>query len=256
MGKVAAGDNLEDKDSWIRNASKAQEEVGMDPGTFVELYTYKSVIDDEGGDEMENSIKQGRFEAYVDSRTDLNEDQKQYVKDNVKFWNMVPAEATAYQKAIDAGFSDEEAESVIAAKKEADTDGNDSYTGLELYTGIINATDDPAEREKYYNAWKDSDATKTWSEFEKSLGPVYQQSNAARKVFDATLTEEHKTAFESAIAEYGRDSRYKTYQAIMSVEGATNAERKAMYDYISAQRTQGPWKSSWSQVVANGGYPS
>ena len=256
MGKVAAGDNLEDKDSWIRNASKAQEEVGMDPGTFVELYTYKSVIDDEVGDEMENSIKQGRFEAYVDSRTDLNEDQKQYVKDNVKFWNMVPAEATAYQKAIDAGFSDEEAESVIAAKKEADTDGNDSYTGLELYTGIINATDDPAEREKYYNAWKDSDATKTWSEFEKSLGPVYQRSNAARKVFDATLTEEHKTAFESAIAEYGRDSRYKTYQAIMSVEGATNAERKAMYDYISAQRTQGPWKSSWSQVVANGGYPS
>ena len=256
MGKVAAGDNLEDKDSWIRNASKAQEEVGMDPGTFVELYTYKSVIDDEGGDEMENSIKQGRFEAYVDSRTDLNEDQKQYVKDNVKFWNMVPAEATAYQKAIDAGFSDEEAESVIAAKKEADTDGNDSYTGLELYTGIINATDDPAEREKYYNAWKDSDATKTWSEFEKTLGPVYQRSNAARKVFDATLTEEHKTAFESAIAEYGRDSRYKTYQAIMSVEGATNAERKAMYDYISAQRTQGPWKSSWSQVVANGGYPS
>lgn len=256
MGKVAAGDNLEDKDSWIRNASKAQAEVGMDPGTFVELYTYKSVIDDEGGDETSNSIKQGRFEAYVDSRTDLNEDQKQYVKDNVKFWNMVPAEATAYQKAIDAGFSDEEAESVIAAKKEADTDGNDSYTGLELYTGIINATDDPAEREKYYNAWKDSDATKTWSEFEKSLGPVYQRSNAARKVFDATLTEEHKTAFESAIAEYGRDSRYKTYQAIMSVEGATNAERKAMYDYISAQRTQGPWKSSWSQVVANGGYPS
>ncbi len=256
MGKVAAGDNLEDKDSWIRNASKAQDEVGMDPGTFVELYTYKSVIDDEGGDEMENSIKQGRFEAYVDSRTDLDENQKQYVKDNVKFWNMVPAEATAYQKVIDAGFSDEEAESVIAAKKEADTDGNDSYTGLELYTGVINATDDPAEREKYYNAWKDSDATKTWSEFEKSLGPVYQRSNAARKVFDATLTEEHKTAFESAIAEYGRDSRYKTYQAIMSVDGATNAERKAMYDYISAQRTQGPWESSWSQVAANGGYPS
>lgn len=256
MGKVAAGDNLEDKDSWIRNASKAQEEVGMDPGTFVELYTYKSVIDDEGGDETSNSIKQGQFEAYVDSRADLNEEQKQYVKDNVKFWNMVPAEATAYQKAIDAGFSDEEAESVIAAKKEADTDGNDSYTGLELYTGIINATDDPAEREKYYNAWKDSDATKTWSEFEKSLGPVYQRASAARKVFDATLTEEHKTAFESAIAEYGRDSRYKTYQAIMSVDGATNAERKAMYDYISAQRTQGPWESSWSQVVANGGYPS
>lgn len=256
MGKVAAGDNLENKDSWIRNASKAQEEVGMDPGTFVELYTYKSVVDDEGGDEMENSIKQGRFEAYVDSRADLNQEQKQYVKDNVKFWNMVPAEATAYQKAVDAGFSDEEAESVIAAKKEADTDGNDSYTGLELYTGIINATDDPAEREKYYNAWKDSDATKTWSEFEKSLGPVYQRASAARKVFDATLTEEHKTAFESAIAEYGRDSRYKTYQAIMSVDGATNAERKAMYDYISAQRTQGPWESSWSQVVANGGYPS
>lgn len=255
MGKVAAGDNLEDKDSWIRNASKAQEEVGMDPGTFVELYTYKSVIDDEGGDETSNSIKQGQFEAYVDSRTDLNQEQKQYVKDNVKFWNMVPADASAYNKARAAGFSDEEAQHILTAKREMDANGNGNYSNAELYGGIIGMTDDPAEQEKYWNALKPSNSTKSWSEMASTYQPVYQRTQAARSTLESVVTPEHQTAFQSGLDQYGTGSRYAAYQAILSVEGASNEEKKAMYDYINAQRTS-PWKASWSQMVANGGYPS
>lgn len=254
MGKVAAGDNLEDKDSWIRNASKAQEEVGMDPGTFVELYTYKSVIDDEGGDETSNSIKQGQFEAYVDSRADLNQEQKQYVKDNVKFWNMVPADASAYNKARAAGFSDEEAQQILTAKREMDANGNGNYSNAELYGGIIGMTDDPAEQEKYWNALKPSNSTKSWSEMASTYQPVYQRTQAARSTLESVVTPEHQTAFQSGLDQYGTGSRYAAYQAILSVEGASNEEKKAMYDYINAQRTS-PWKASWSQMVANGGYP-
>lgn len=255
MGKVAAGDNLEDKDSWIRNASKAQAEVGMDPGTFVELYTYKSVIDDEGGDETSNSIKQGQFEAYVDSRTDLNEEQKQYVKDNVKFWNMVPADASAYNKARAAGFSDEEAQQILTAKREMDANGNGNYSNAELYGGIIGMTDDPAEQEKYWNALKPSNSTKSWSEMASTYQPVYQRTQAAKSTMESVVTPEHQTAFQAGLDQYGTGSRYAAYQAILSVEGASNEEKKAMYDYINAQRTS-PWKASWSQMVANGGYPS
>lgn len=255
MGKVAAGDNLEDKDSWIRNASKAQAEVGMDPGTFVELYTYKSVIDDEGGDETSNSIKQGRFEAYVDSRTDLNEEQKQYVKDNVKFWNMVPADASAYNKARAAGFSDEEAQQILTAKREMDSNGNGNYSNAELYGGIIGMTDDPAEQEKYWNALKPSNSTKSWNEMTSTYRPVYQRTQAAKSTLESVVTPEHQTAFQTGLDKYGTGSRYAAYQAILSVEGASNEEKKAMYDYINAQRTS-PWKASWSQMVANGGYPS
>lgn len=255
MGKVAAGDNLEDKDSWIRNASKAQEEVGMDPGTFVELYTYKSVIDDEGGDETSNSIKQGQFEAYVDSRTDLNEEQKQYVKDNVKFWHMVPADASAYNKARAAGFSDEEAQQILTAKREMDSNGNGNYSNAELYGGIIGMTDDPAEQEKYWNALKPSNSTKSWNEMASTYQPVYQRTQAAKSTMESVVTPEHQTAFQSGLDQYGTGSRYAAYQAILSVEGASNEEKKAMYDYINAQRTS-PWKASWSQMVANGGYPS
>lgn len=254
MGKVAAGDNLEDKDSWIRNASKAQEEVGMDPGAFVELYTYKSVIDDEGGDETSNSIKQGQFEAYVDSRADLNQEQKQYVKDNVKFWNMVPADASAYNKARAAGFSDEEAQQILTAKREMDANGNGNYSNAELYGGIIGMTDDPAEQEKYWNALKPSNSTKSWSEMASTYQPVYQRTQAARSTLESVVTPEHQTAFQSGLDQYGTGSRYAAYQAILSVEGASNEEKKAMYDYINAQRTS-PWKASWSQMVANGGYP-
>lgn len=255
MGKVAAGDNLEDKDSWIRNASKAQAEVGMDPGTFVELYTYKSVIDDEGGDETSNSIKQGQFEAYVDSRTDLNEEQKQYVKDNVKFWNMVPADASAYNKARAAGFSDEEAQQILTAKREMDSNGNGNYSNAELYGGIIGMTDDPAEQEKYWNALKPSNNTKSWNEMTSTYRPVYQRTQTAKSTLESVVTPEHQTAFQSGLDQYGTGSRYAAYQAILSVEGASNEEKKAMYDYINAQRTS-PWKASWSQMVANGGYPS
>ena len=255
MGKVAAGDNLEDKDSWIRNASKAQEEVGMDPGTFVELYTYKSVIDDEGGDETSNSIKQGQFEAYVDSRADLNEEQKQYVKDNVKFWNMVPADASAYNKARAAGFSDEEAQQILTAKREMDSNGNGNYSNAELYGGIIGMTDDPAEQEKYWNALKPSNSTKSWNEMTSTYRPVYQRTQAAKSTLESVVTPEHQTAFQTGLDKYGAGSRYAAYQAILSVEGASNEEKKAMYDYINAQRTS-PWKASWSQMVANGGYPS
>lgn len=255
MGKVAAGDNLEDKDSWIRNASKAQDEVGMDPGTFVELYTYKSVIDDEGGDETSNSIKQGQFEAYVDSRADLNEEQKQYVKDNVKFWNMVPADASAYNKARAAGFSDEEAQQILTAKREMDANGNGNYSNAELYGGIIGMTDDPAEQEKYWNALKPSNSTKSWNEMASAYQPVYQRTQAAKSTMESVVTPEHQTAFQAGLDQYGAGSRYAAYQAILSVEGASNEEKKAMYDYINAQRTS-PWKASWSQMVANGGYPS
>lgn len=255
MGKVAAGDNLEDKDSWIRNASKAQEEVGMDPGTFVELYTYKSVIDDEGGDETSNSIKQGQFEAYVDSRADLNQEQKQYVKDNVKFWNMVPADASAYNKARAAGFSDEEAQQILTAKREMDANGNGNYSNAELYGGIIGMTDDPAEQEKYWNALKPSNSTKSWNEMASTYQPVYQRTQAAKSTMESVVTPEHQTAFQAGLDQYGTGSRYAAYQAILSVEGASNEEKKAMYDYINAQRTS-PWKASWSQMVANGGYPS
>lgn len=254
MGKVAAGDNLEDKDSWIRNASKAQAEVGMDPGTFVELYTYKSVIDGEGGDETSNSIKQGQFEAYVDSRADLNEEQKQYVKDNVKFWNMVPADASAYNKARAAGFSDEEAQQILTAKREMDANGNGNYSNAELYGGIIGMTDDPAEQEKYWNALKPSNSTKSWNEMASTYQPVYQRTQAAKSTLESVVTPEHQTAFRAGLDQYGTGSRYSAYQAILSVEGASNEEKKAMYDYINAQRTS-PWKASWSQMVANGGYP-
>ena len=255
MGKVAAGDNLEDKDSWIRNASKAQDEVGMNPGTFVELYTYKSVIDDEGGDETSSSIKQGQFEAYVDSRADLNQEQKQYVKDNVKFWNMVPADASAYNKARAAGFSDEEAQHILTAKREMDANGNGNYSNAELYGGIIGMTDDPAEQEKYWNALKPSNSTKSWNEMASTYQPVYQRTQAAKSTLESVVTPEHQTAFQSGLDQYGTGSRYAAYQAILSVEGASDEEKKAMYDYINAQRTS-PWKASWSQMVANGGYPS
>ena len=140
-------------------------------------------------------------------------------------------------------------------KKNMDLNGNGNYSNFELYSGIIEATEDPTEREKLWNAFKPSNQTKSWSDIEKDYGSIYQRTESARKKVESSISKENISAFDASVKKYGTSSRYKAYQAIMSVSGATNVEREAYYNYINAQRTS-PWKASWAQMVANGGYPS
>ena len=250
QGKAAGGADTTEFDAWINDAKAAEDTVGLSEGDFIALYTYKSVLDDEAGDETTKSIKQGMFEQYVDSRSDLTDEQKSYVKDNVKFWNMVPADASAYNKAVEAGYTTPESiTALLSGKKEYDFDGNSSYTNTEMYAYISSLPEE--EQEKAWNALKPKGTSKSWATLKKEEAPKLAKQQKAQETLNGSMDADRQTVFANAVSEYGTGSRYAVYQALMSID-ATDAERQTYYNYVNAKKG---WKASWAQMKANGGYP-
>lgn len=250
QGKAAGGADTTEFDAWINDAKAAEDAVGLSEGDFIALYTYKSVLDDEAGDETTKSIKQGMFEQYIDSRSDLTDEQKSYVKDNVKFWNMVPADASAYNKAVEAGYTTPESiTALLSGKKEYDFDGNSSYTNTEMYAYISSLPEE--EQEKAWNALKSKGTSKSWATLKKEEAPKLAKQQKAQETLNGSMDADRQTVFANAVSEYGTGSRYAVYQALMSID-ATDAERQTYYNYVNAKKG---WKASWAQMKANGGYP-
>lgn len=256
-GKVAAGGSAEDLARWIEAANGSEEQVGMPKEKFVSLYAYKASLEDEmDEDEFSASVKQGVWEEYINGRSDLTDEQKSYVKDNIKFWKSKPADPSGYNKAKAAGYeTTEEIQNILETRSSFDTDNNESYTQNEMYEGIMAATDDPAERERMWNAFREKGSNKSWSQLAKEQATVSARVKSAKQSLDRTMDAERQSVFASAIDTYGTGTRYSVYSALMSVNGASDAERAAYYNYINARRTN-PWKASWSQMVANKGYPN
>ena len=247
-GKAAAGGDTSDFAKWYNAAENAQSEVGLSEEKFLSIYAYKSAIEDEAGDDAKASIKQGMWEDYINGRSDLSQDQKDYVLDQVKFWSMIPADSGAYQKAKNAGYdTPQEIQALLEAKKGFDTDGNGSYSAAELYEGIKKATSDPAEQEKMWNATKNANMDKTWSEVAKEQTAKEPQRQKGEQALNS-LSDDKKQAFASAGEQYNTNSYNGIYDTVMSVD-ATDAEREAYYNYINSRRSN-PWKKSWAEAKA------
>jgi hypothetical protein len=169
QGKVKGGADAEETFSrWQEAAQNAKKAVGLDEAEIIAASAYQSVLSENAGDETKAGIKQGMYEQWVDSRTDLTDEQKAYIKDNIKFWQMIPADSGTYFKYIDAGYSDpEQISALMDAKKTFDLDGNQSYTQKELTQGIKAYTDDPEEQQKMFNAMKQSNWKKSWSQLSR-----------------------------------------------------------------------------------------
>lgn len=169
QGKVKGGADAEETFArWQEAAKNAKAEVGLSEAEIIAASAYQSVLGENAGDETKAGIKQGMYEQWVDSRTDLTDEQKSYIKDNIKFWQMIPADSGTYFKFIDAGYSDpEQISALMEAKKTFDLDGNQSYTQKELTQGIKAYTDDPEEQQKMFNAMKQSNWKKSWSQLSR-----------------------------------------------------------------------------------------
>ena len=247
-GKAAAGGDTSDFAKWYEAANNAQSEAGLSKERFLSLYAYKSAIEDEAPDEAKASLKQGMWEEYINGLSDLSQEQKDYVLDNVKFWQMMPADSGAYQKAKNAGYdTPEEIQALLEAKSSFSTDGNNDINNTEMYNGIIGQTSDPAEQEKMYNAIKDKDAKKSWKELAAEQSKQQQVESAAQAALDKVVSKDKQTAFATAMENAAGTKQTDTYRALTGT-GASEAECKAYFAYISAQKG---WKKSWEKVKAD-----
>lgn len=247
-GKAAAGGDTSDFAKWYEAANNAQSEAGLSKERFLSLYAYKSAIEDEAPDEAKASLKQGMWEEYINGLSDLSQEQKDYVLDNVKFWQMMPADSGAYQKAKNAGYDTPEAiQALLEAKSSFSTDGNNDINNTEMYKGIIGQTSDPAEQEKMYNAIKDKDAKKSWKELAAEQSKQQQTESTAQAALDKAVSKDKQTAFATAMENAAGTKQTDCYRALTST-GASEAECKAYFAYISAQKG---WKKSWEKVKAD-----
>lgn len=246
IGKIAAGEPAEKEAKWIQSAQAGKEKVGLDPSTFASVYAYKRTLenDDSTDDEV---VKQGMLEDYINGRSDLNDSQKEYLSDSIKFFKMNPVKADSYQKVKNAGYDNpQEIQALLNAKKEFDTNGNGDVSNSELYKGIVGKTSDPVEQEKLYNAYKDKNVTTSWSDFAKTQGAQTAKEEKAQTALNNAVSTEKQASFASSVETNGKDSYVKIYRALMAVD-ATEAERAAYYDYINSQRGT-PWKKDWAHA--------
>jgi hypothetical protein len=246
IGKIAAGEPAEKEAKWIQSAQAGKEKVGLDPSAFASVYAYKRTLenDDSTDDEV---VKQGMLEDYINGRSDLNDSQKGYLSDSIKFFKMNPVKADSYQKVKNAGYDNpQEIQALLNAKKEFDTNGNGDVSNSELYKGIVGKTSDPVEQEKLYNAYKDKNVTTSWSDFSKTQGAQTAKEEKAQTALNNAVSTEKQASFASSVETNGKDSYVKIYRALMAVD-ATEAERAAYYDYINSQRGT-PWKKDWAHA--------
>ena len=245
LGKEAAGADTSNFDGWFFGAKEAEEKVGMSAAKFIELYTQKGMIDSANKD-LDKDIAQGLFEEYVDSRTDLTDEQKAYTKENILFFSMVPADSSAYKKAVEAGYTDpEEIQALHEERKNYDLDGDGSYTSkAEILHYISSTTDDPEEQEKKWNALKEKGETRTYAQLEKEYRAQVSAIQTAKTNLDEKVPAEKQSAFAAAISDAGADSQKEIKKALRSVE-ATEEERIAYYELVKVK--QG-WKKSWYNI--------
>lgn len=246
IGKIAAGEPAEKEAKWIQSAQAGKEKVGLDPSAFASVYAYKRTLenDDSTDDEV---VKQGMLEDYINGRSDLNDAQKEYLSDSIKFFKMNPVKADSYQKVKNAGYDNpQEIQALLNAKKEFDTNDNGDVSNSELYKGIVGKTSDPVEQEKLYNAYKEKNVTTSWSDFAKTQGAQTAKEEKAQTSLNNAVSTEKQASFASSVETNGKDSYVKIYRALMAVD-ATEAERSAYYDYINSQRGT-PWKKDWAHA--------
>lgn len=246
IGKIAAGEPAEKEAKWIQSAQAGKEKVDLDPSTFASVYAYKRTLenDDSTDDEV---VKQGMLEDYINGRSDLNDSQKEYLSDSIKFFKMNPVKADSYQKVKNAGYDNpQEIQALLNAKKEFDTNDNGDVSNSELYKGIVGKTSDPVEQEKLYNAYKDKNVTTSWSDFAKTQGAQTAKQEKAQTALNNAVSTEKQASFASSVETNGKDSYVKIYRALMAVD-ATEAERAAYYDYVNSQRGT-PWKKDWAHA--------
>ena len=131
-------------------------------------------------------------------------------------------------------------------RKNYDLDGDGSYTSnAEILNYISSATEDPAEREKMWNALKGNGEERSYAQLEKEYRGKVSAIQTAKSRLDEVVSAEKQSAFASAAS--GADSQKKLKKALLSVD-ATEEERIAYYNLQSAKRG---WKKSWYNVKMN-----
>lgn len=247
VGKLAVGMPEEKADKYVLKAREGQQTLGLDPAAYLALYVTKSLIDKDETEE-DKTMKAIDFSLAVDSREDLTEEQKAFVKDNIKFFNMFPVSTTGFEKGLAAGLTAEESKDMLKLKKQADTDGNGSYTNAELYDVIQSTGKSEEEKAKLWDAMKPSNSSKSWND----LARENREAEATRKQWASSVgdvSQETINSFQESVNAIGgyNSMSYTAFFDLMDSMGVPESQRSGYYAIVQSNKAH-PWKKTFAQA--------
>lgn len=247
IGKLEAGMPEEKADSYVLKAREGQDTLGLDPSKYLAMAALKASIDkDETTDDK--TMKAIDFSLAVDARSDMTDEQKQFVKDNIKFFNMFPVSTASFEKGLAAGLTAEESKEMLALKKSADVDGNNSYTNLELYDAINNSGKTDEQKAKLWEAMKPANSNKSWNDIQKES----KEAAAAREKWSASIgdvSQETIDTFNQNVNNVGgyNSMTYTSFFDMMDSMGVPESQRAGYYAIVQSNKGH-PWKKTYAEA--------
>lgn len=248
-GKEAIGADTSKFDSWYSKLIEGRDQHGISPVDYLTMYIGKNNIDN---DESKSNQQQGLdVAAMIDSNDRLNEDQKEYLKDNLKIFSFMPVDTgddSKYQQAINAGFSPEEAAEgykIIEGAKAYGEDGTLDESEFERYMrekmGIEPGTE---EYNKYLKAY----GSRSWKSVKALIGDTTDSGHQGYTMNDERYSSAINAGFgeeEAKTISIGRQVADKEYG-----DGNGYLNKNELVSYIQKNYPQNQWKSVFS-IVAN-----
>lgn len=248
-GKEAIGVDTSKFDSWYGKLIEGRDQHGISPVDYLTMYIGKSNIDN---DESKSNQQQGMDVAAMIDRNDrLNDDQKKYLKENLKVYNFNPVnigDDSKYQQAINAGFSPEEAAEgykIIEGAKAYGEDGELDESEFERYMrekmGIAPGTE---EHNKYLKAY----GNRNWKSVKALIGDTTSSGHKGYTMNDQRYSSAVNAGFDEEAAKELSIGRQVADQEFGNGNGTLS--KNELVNYIQSNYSQNQWRTVYS-VLAN-----
>ena len=248
-GKEAIGADTRKFDSWYGKLIEGRDQHGISPVDYLTMYIGKSNIDN---DESKSNQQQGMdVAAMIDSNDRLNDDQKKYLKENLKVYNFNPVnigDDSKYQQAINAGFSPEEAAEgykIIEGAKAYGEDGELDESEFERYMREKMSIEPGTEE---YNKYLKAYGNRNWKSVKALIGDTTSSGHKGYTMNDQRYSSAVNAGFDEEAAKELSIGRQVADQEFGNGNGTLS--KNELVNYIQSNYSQNQWRTVYS-VLAN-----
>lgn len=248
-GKEAIGADTSKFDSWYGKLIEGRDQHGISPVDYLTMYIGKSNIDN---DESKSNQQQGMdVAAMIDSNDRLNDDQKKYLKENLKVYNFNPVnigDDSKYQQAINAGFSPEEAAEgykIIEGAKAYGEDGELDESEFERYMREKMSIEPGTEE---YNKYLKAYGNRNWKSVKALIGDTTSSGHKGYTMNDQRYSSAVNAGFDEEVAKELSIGRQVADQEFGNGNGTLS--KNELVNYIQSNYSQNQWRTVYS-VLAN-----
>ena len=203
---------------------------------------------------MDNTQMGFTVAAMIDSNDSLTDEQKTYLKDKLKIYNMFPVdtgEKSKYQQAIAAGFTPEEAARDYKIIVEAKKYGEDGELDEAEFTRYLKEKMGVEKGSEEYNKYLKAYGNKNWKSVKALIGDQTEHGHRGYTMNDERYSSAVNAGFDEETSKTLSIGRQVADQEYGNSNGVPS--KNELVSYIKANYPQDQWRSVYS-VIANKGW--